>query len=99
MSAVHLAGRVAEFDKPLSLLDGSAGRGVFKGMVDATGREAAKVLRDIAAGECDALEVDDVVASLEKDATAPAALPAGSQESEAKQSAKDEDAGPRGGEQ
>ncbi len=72
------SGRCVEFDTPLKLLDGTAEgfRGTFKAMVDATGAESAKVLRDIAAGQCGALEVEDVVMASEEDAAAAASAAA-----------------------
>ena len=50
-------GRIKEFDTPLNLLEKEDGS--FKAMVEATGKESAKVLKDIAKGDIDALDLDD----------------------------------------
>merc|ERR1711968_4482 len=49
-------GRIKEFDTPLNLLEKEDGS--FKAMVDATGKESAKILKDIAKGDIDALDDD-----------------------------------------
>lgn len=50
-------GRIKEFDTPLDLLEKVDGS--FRAMVEATGKESAKLLKDIAKGEVDALALDD----------------------------------------
>ena len=51
-------GKVSEFDTPLNLLNKKGG--MFKGMVDATGIESAKLLREIAEGKTGILDMEDV---------------------------------------
>ena len=49
-------GKIKEFDSPMNLLEKQGGS--FRAMVEATGEESARVLRDIAKGDMDALALE-----------------------------------------
>jgi ABC-type multidrug transport system ATPase subunit len=50
-------GKIKEFDTPTNLLEKEGGS--FRAMVEATGAESARVLRDIAQGDMDALALEN----------------------------------------
>ena len=56
--------QVAEFDTPLNLLNKVAGSkgAIFRSMVDATGTESARLLREIAEGKTDMMDIEDIIA-------------------------------------
>merc|ERR1711865_1173844 len=56
-------GQVAEFDTPLNLLNKVAGSkgAIFRSMVDATGTESARLLREIAEGKTDMMDIEDII--------------------------------------
>ena len=72
-------GKIKEFDSPMNLLEKQGGS--FRAMVEATGEESARVLRDIAKGDMDALALESDITMDQVNEASPELEEAGDAES------------------